>query len=305
MQQGRYNSVPMPTPADLCDRIETRLPHEITAAFSRLFQSKHLYQSESVDMAFIEQDLDNVDRQTVAAVRVYIDPLRNGRWMPTQPELRRAPFVREPNPPNRYLWFETATAKLFCQACDRVEAFNAEFIEDLTARSGYDSRTSQTIQVFAFTFVCQSCKDVPEAFLVRRAGNKLTLCGRAPIEHVSAPSYIPKNQQRSFADSIVAFQSGQVLPALFMLRVTIEQFVRERSTVPIDTPEALTVAFDSYMASLPEAFRSTFPSLPDLYSKLSIALHKADASVELFDTSRLAIEKHFDARRLFELPGTA
>jgi hypothetical protein len=277
------------------------MPLEVSAAFGRLLQSKHLYQSELVDTSFVEKELENVDRQTVAAVRAYVDPLLKDRWMPSQPEMRRAPFIREPNVPNRLLWFETGTAKLFCETCDRIEAFNPLIIEDITAQSGYEARPPQTIQVFASTFLCQSCKAVPEAFLVRRVGMKLTLCGRAPMEHVGAPSYIPKNQQRYFSGAIVAFQAGQVLPALFMLRTTIEQFVREQSGKPVNTPEALAAAFDSYMKSLPEAFRSTFPSLSDWYARLSIALHSADASSELFDTSRFAIEKHFDARRIFEL----
>jgi hypothetical protein len=140
--------------------------------------------------------------------------------------------------------------------------------------------------------------------LVRRVNLKLTLCGRAPMEHVGVPAFIPKNQQRHFADAIVAYQAGQVLPALFMLRTTIEQFVRSQYGKPAESPEALGSAFDCYMSSLPEAFRSTFPSLPDLYMKLSVALHSADASVPLFDSARAAIEQHFDARRLFGLPNT-
>jgi hypothetical protein len=291
----------MSSAGELVGAITKQMRLEVSAAFGRLIQTKHLYQTETVDMSFIETDLGKVDQHTAAAVRAPVRPLRDGRWIPRQPDNPRVPPIGGIDALTTFLWFDTGTAKLFCQTCDRIEAFNPLLIEDLTAKSGYEAESTKTIQVFAFIFLCQSCKLVPEVFLVRRVNLKLTSSGRAPIEHVSVPSFIPKTQQRYFADAVVAFQSGQVLPSLFMLRTIIEQFVRERYGKPADTPEALTAAFDSYMSSLPEAFRSTFPSFPDLYAKLSIALHSADASSELFNAASAAIAKHFDARRLFEL----
>jgi hypothetical protein len=277
------------------------MPLQVSAAFSQLIQSKHLYQSETVDMSFIETELAKTSPQTAAVIRGRLCPLRDGPWIPSEPPGRNVPFVGHIDSVTNSLWFTTGTAKLFCESCDRVEAFNPILIEDLTERSGCELRTPKTIQVFAFAFLCQSCKAIPEFFLIRRVNLKLTMSGRVPMEHVAVPNVIPKNQQRYFSGAIVAFQAGQVLPALFMLRTTIEQFVRERSGIPVETPEALAAAFSNYMESLPLAFRSTFPSLPDLYMKLSIALHSADVSSDLFNIARAEIERHFDARRIFEL----
>jgi len=292
----------MLTPAELFTTIRKRLPLEVSKAFSQLIQRKHLYQSEIVDTSYIDTEFAKVDKHVAAAVRHPIDPLLKGPWLPSQPSGSNVPPIGHIDSITQHLSFPTNTAKLFCETCDRVEAFNPLLIEDITERSGYESRPPKLIQVFAFSFLCQSCKLVPEVFLVRRVNLKLTLCGRAPMEHVYVPTVIPKNQQRHFSDAMVAFQAGQILPGLFMLRTTIEQFVRERYGKPVDTREQLNLAFDSYMASLPETFRSTFPSLPDLYTKLSLSLHAADASADFFNLSRNAIEKHFDARRIYDLP---
>jgi hypothetical protein len=273
----------------------------VSAAISRLIQSKHLYQSETVDMSFIDTELAKSSLQTVAVVRERVGPLRDGPWIPSEPPGRNVPFVGHIDSVTNNLWFTAGTAKLFCGSCDRVEAFNPVLVEDLTARSGYEPRKPKTIQVFAFSFLCQSCKSVPEFFLIRRVNLKLTMSGRVPMEHVDVPKVIPKKQQHHFSGAIIAFQAGQVLPGLFMLRTTIEQFVRERYGKPVETPDELTAAFGNYMESLPPAFRSTFPSLPDLYMKLSIALHSADASSDLFNTAQAEIARHFEARRLFEL----
>jgi len=294
------------SPGVIADRMKKDLATEVGEAFARLLQTKHLYQSEVVRTDFIEATLKNVDSQSAAAVRGGVHPHRDGRWMPAPPKDQNTPPVGDIDAQFKYLWFRLGTVKLFCTKCKRVEPYNPVFIQDTTERAGYVGALPQMVQVFTLALLCQSCKGIPEVFLVRRAYLKLTLCGRAPMEHVPTPSFLPKNQQRHFADAILAYNADQVLPALFMLRTTIEQFVREQYGKPVDTPEALTAAFDAYMASLPQAFRSTFPSLPDLYMKISVALHAADASAELFQAAREAIERHFDARRLFGLvSGTA
>lgn len=46
---------------------------------------------------------------------------------------------------------------------------------------------------------------------------------------------------------------------------------------------------------------SRFPSLSDLYGKLSDAIHAAEASNTLFEGALKDIEEHFEARRLFKL----
>jgi hypothetical protein len=294
------------TPSFLAGEAKDRLAREVSIAFVRLLQTKHLYQSETVDTSSIEATLQKVDGETAAAVRGAVHPLRDGRWMPPPPDPSRVPPVGNIDDRFKYLWFRIGTVKLFCKTCKRVEPYNPVLAEDTTARSGYSGGPPRTIQVFTFSFLCQSCKEVPEVFVVRRHNLKLTLCGRAPMEHVPTPSFLPKNQQSHFADAIVAYNAGQILPALFMLRTTIEQFVREQYGHEARTPEELGSAFDAYMASLPAAFRSTFPSLKDLYARLSVALHSADASESLFESARAAIERHFDARRLFQLSaGTA
>jgi hypothetical protein len=55
------------------------------------------------------------------------------------------------------------------------------------------------------------------------------------------------------------------------------------------------------MSTLPEDFRAHFPSLRDIYGVLSDAMHKADASPEIFNKAKADIEMHFDARRLRRL----
>jgi hypothetical protein len=154
------------------------------------------------------------------------------------------------------------------------------------------------VQSFVLSFLCQGCKLIPEVFLVRRVGAKLTLCGRSPIEHVEIQKFLPASARHYLASAMVARQSGQTLAGLFLLRTFIEQWLRLAGA----THQYADQVIDWYMSTLPEDFRQHYPSLRDIYGALSDAIHKADASAELFDKARTDIETHFDARRLRKLP---
>ena len=134
--------------------------------------------------------------------------------------------------------------------------------------------------------------------MVRRTGSKLTLSGRTPMERVDVPKYIPKELWEYYSGAVVAHQSGYTLAGNFMLRVLIEQWVRSCDT---GKREAVVDHLEHYLTLLPDDFKSQFPSLSDVYSKLSADIHSAIGSVETFEACRKDIDKHFDAIRLTEI----
>ena len=119
------------------------------------------------------------------------------------------------SPSSEYMFFEPPDIKLFCSRCDRVEAFNlvsaGDFINDWRR---YGNRPvdaeNAAIQVFCLAYLCQSCKGVPEVFLVRRERQRLMLSGRTPIEHVTVPARL-KTVKRFYRGAVVAHQSGETL----------------------------------------------------------------------------------------------
>jgi hypothetical protein len=52
---------------------------------------------------------------------------------------------------------------------------------------------------------------------------------------------------------------------------------------------------------LPLEFRSRFPSLCEVYGKLSEAMHAANADAKLFEESCAKVVDHFDARRVYKV----
>src|SRR5450756_1811318 len=100
----------------------------------------------------------------------------------------------------------------------------------------------------------------------------------------------------------VAYQSGQELAALFLLRTFItfiEQFARRQTGSTTLRGEDL---MGKYMEPLPGELNTGFPSLRKLYEEISAALHEADPTKAPFQQKKREVDRHFDARRLLEVP---
>jgi hypothetical protein len=185
--------------------------------------------------------------------------------------------------------------KLFCSSCDREEPFNPVDGKDEASQVDTNGIINQ---IFVLSFQCQSCKGMPEVFMVKRKDWKLTLTGRCPMEKVQVPKYIPKLHANYYSDAVIAFNSGQTLAGLFLLRTFIEQYaIRVTGKTDLLADQII----DLYMNGLPEDFKKRFPSLRKIYGDLSDAIHKANASDELFKQSLSDIDAHFDAKRLYKL----
>lgn len=274
------------------------IPRRVEAAFRELLESKHLYQSVQVDLSTAGVEaIEKASSHTKFALAQEWSTLHQANWIAQDPK----------SPPDAIplfnnISFRPLDIKTFCTTCDRIEAFNLESSENFLARwrainVDLTGRSGHTVQIFVLSYLCQSCKSIPEVFLIRREGPKLTLSGRTPIEHVEVPRIIPKNVARFYSGAIVAHQSGQTLAGNFLLRTLLEQFANTKAVDPKTADDSI----DQYMSSLPEDFNARFPSFRELYSVLSVDLHSAKGSPDVFEDTRAKIVKHFEARQVFEL----
>lgn len=261
----------------------------IRKAVRTLLEEKHLYQS-------IEVPVDtHVAKHTVKnehqwpAMDLVTSRIANWDWHAT--DTRDAhPYTAS----STTLTWTPPDAKVYCPSCKRVEAFNLSSCLNLLNTDGYVR--DQAEQAYAISYQCQSCKGVPQTFLVRRIGARMTLSGRIPMEQVVVPKAIPQAVASYYSGAVVAHQSGQTLAGLFMLRTLCEQWARMYSVDP-HADKAIT----AYMDSLPDDFKSRFPSLRKIYEDLSERLHAAKPDTTLFASVVDDLNLHFDARALFRL----
>ena len=310
------------------------LAQAIKNAFYELLSKRHLYQSVEVSLTLmndhVEAEAEKAFEEMASAlsspgVRAYGSPehARKSTLIAGKNTIEKASgTIWEVRPsdtifgtPERPLmdhvvYFDLPTIHTICPVCEREWPFNPirlthpDKIID-SERIAHDIPNG--VQVFACAYQCQSCKSEPLIFLIRRRGTKLTLAGRSIMEMVVAPAFLPKHLRKHYSDAIIAFNAGQILPALFMLRVVIEQFWRElqKRGVLIVEKSSARLPVDrlgaAYNAALPADFKEHFPSLPKLYEEISRRLHNADADADMFQSAHHDLIQHFDARRLRKL----
>ena len=274
----------------------------VQEAVRQLLEQKHLYQSVEVEVLRVSEEFQKRVPQNLSHTLSYMKGADLWPWIVHDTDSFQAMVSNLTQQPDRpTITWHLPDVKLFCKTCDRLEPFNGLVGSNVLNRSspsaGGAYHKGKLNQVYCLSYLCQSCKGLPEVFLVRRQATRLSLAGRTPIEHVQVPKSIPRELAAYYSDAQVAYQSGQALAALFMLRTICEQWTR-RFADPEDRADA---ALDKYMDSLPADFKARFPSLRTIYGDLSIALHAANASSELYETCRTNIEEHFAARALFKL----
>jgi hypothetical protein len=295
-------------------KIEPYLASFIENGFKELIELKHLYQNLNIKTPSQEFVLKEIKDLLAGSTdpssglnetsELIISLLSIIEWKVIDPYRSNAGYILAGH--GNYeeivnLRFSLQTVKLFCGICKRTEPYNFQQGQDLLANTrGLNLHThSVSEQVFSLVYQCQACKGRPEIFLVRRLRNKLTLSGRDPMEQFELPSYLPKGQRKYLSDSFIAFNSGQVLAGIFLMRTFIEQYVRNVSSNPNN--QNIEALFSEYLSEFPEDFRQRFPSLYAIYTKLSEDIHEAKGSEVLYRSAIDDIYKHFDAKRLYDL----
>jgi hypothetical protein len=160
------------SPDEAVEHLKREFEGRITQTLKSLLETKHLYQSITIE----SMDLLNIYRKRVIEYTNWVEPSFKKsiqtNWFPIS-----KPFS---NPESERLFkirFQTPDVKLFCKIRDRIEAFSSiSSVDVLLPDSSENPPTlsGQIVQVFVLSFLGQSCKSVPEVFLVRRQGLKLT-----------------------------------------------------------------------------------------------------------------------------------
>lgn len=281
-------------------KFDEKVAAAVSNHIKQLLETKHLYQSVVVSAEEIAKGLLIPEGHVKDKVAVRAALAKGWTWHTDHFALsgRTLPAMAfaDRQPPH----WTVPDLTLYCTHCGKPQPFNP-LDSTLLLRSehewGINERGAQH-QVYSLTYLCQGCKRIPEVFLVTRKGLKFTLTGRSVLEHVHVASEIPKRIEEWYSGAVVARQSGQVLAGLFMLRVCCEQWARAYAT----PGEKTDVAIEKYMQLLPKDFKARFPSLKEMYEKLSAAIHAAKADEELFASTLAGLSKHFLARKLFDLP---
>lgn len=288
----------------------------IEDAFRTLLENKHLYQSVEISTSGFAQYIDREAQREISLQAVampgrgfYVSSSRSKEQILEDCRKKAVEGLRNVQCQMKFnetplqtgsFGISVPTIKAVCQnlGCGGLWPHNA--CPDPSWFIPSESMPSGLQQIFVLRYQCQACKKEPVTFLVKRDGQKLTLTGRSPMEAVDVPNYVPKPTRKYYKGAVIAFNSGAILPAIFMLRTMIEQYMR--ATVNAGkkkkTGDELT---DAYASSLDPDFNRRCQSLKPVYTTLSEAIHAAiDDKPDVFEQERAKILSHFEAKEVFE-----
>lgn len=295
---------------------------QVQKALVELFETKELYQSVAVDLAPIEKVVALMMKaKPITGESRFSEMTRQNNNRALREKYSKAlKFFSETNwqfdtetYPQRNpshnggagpVFFRTPTIKVSCNFCNSVlPAHNSGYPDErdkvYSTQLGR-SKTGALMQVFAFPFVCQSCKKHPIVYMVTRRGLKLVLTGRSEFPKLAVLSSIPAKEMDYFEKAVISESAGFTLAGLFYLRVFIEQYLRRVTAAKgRKTCEELG---ELYRPLLHDDFpRTSFKSLDRIYDEISEKIHEADPSSELFMRSKNEIERHFKQLELLPL----
>ena len=288
----REQAMPIELNRELLEVEEKEL---IEASIQELLSTKHLYQNVTIDFTPAVKD---------RAQQIWAASALNRSASSFEEVLNNLVFQT-----NQHLWFINHEAgrggvqiavppvRTLCSICKTAEPFNpygADFARTIFTDARHE-------QMFCLTLQCQGCRRKIIVFLISRVGNKIQLTGRSEIERVVVPPFIINAVRKFYSDAVIAYHAGQHLAGVFLLRTVIERFMRLVTKTKDEERLTGDELCGKYAETLPKNFREQFPSMKEIYEELSGAMHSADAGPELFKSQRHAIERHFDALRLFNL----
>jgi hypothetical protein len=280
----------------------------VEEAFKKLLSEKHLYQSITLDLAAIKKNADKQEMtpwlpgssRDMPSKHQLIEEGKKelkGSWIPETTSFRLDPDAVLDEQLHAAVKFRVPSIMTYCEPCGAAWPHNpTENIVPIGARQN---------QCFVFEYLCQNCQGALVRFQIHREGLKLCLTGRDPIEVLPTPKELPKAMSKYFSTAHVAHTAGQTLAGIFLLRTFVEQYWRslpEVKKVTDKQPKATGDEMgDAYQRTLPDDFKHRFPSLKDIYSRLSEAMHAASDDAAIFEDCGQKIVEHFEARRLFKM----
>lgn len=288
--------IPRDTLFDFLRHVEEVIAKEISIAFKSVLENKHLYQNFDIKIPNLEGITKtyagvvnflatNVKEESSKILSRIWDDINNTQDLTLGAD-------------RNTIYYRLPTVKIYCVNCKRIEPFNPIKSFDLLRIHQDPLYLIHSEQLFILIYQCQSCKKLPEVFLIRRKGWKLNIAGRSPIETIQTKADIPKEFATYISNAKLAFNSGQTLAGLFFLRVFIEQYTNKvigEKSLMVDE------IIKKYMEGLPNDFKERQPSLAKTYEDLSAAIHNADSNEELFSKSLDDIERHFEAKRIYKV----
>jgi hypothetical protein len=296
---------------------ERTVRRAVETSFKSLFETKNLYQKETVDLSSLEteiaRDAPSLKEEALSSLRreALLRPWRvsthhQGDDRSTAEILGLANLGCDPlgtPDEDRTLYFFAPGVRLTCGKCEDKTTFEALHCSGEGNRFGAPYprvRGDKREQVFLFYYRCVSCRDFIHSILALRQGLRIHLCGVAPRRQLATPLQIGGKLQQIADDAHNAVLEGDLFAGLYHLRTLIEHYIKGRLDIKLTEQIRGEELVARYNASLAEPLKAAIPSLAPAYEELSKCLHSRSGVAADFERIEGAVRHHIEAVRTLE-----
>lgn len=287
----------------------------VNASLRNLFENYHLYQSFELDFNWTKEKEAFLKSKLKAEWANHIPPncrnlgqdqyvdFKYKEMVEFETELRGSPWTIviskdrtcQATSPHRLIIAPNININCCNCGCSHPTTFSLGDDDTISSSTEFNIKNNDGMphQVFTILYRCKSCETETYVFMLTRNGAKLKISGRSEIERVILPKSIPKKEACFIRDAIIAHNTGNHLPASFMLRCFIEQYLRRiTNAVGKDMIDDLT---EKYSNLLHDEFpRSRIGKFKSIYGEISESIHEGDRNSNKFDSYLEDIYAHFD-----------
>lgn len=199
----------------------------VSKALQELFEEKLLYQSVTLDLTPINQEISRIkmslpsdEEMMRGKFQAYRDKIISSPWnffsefnsrSGKRAVLREQviPWEKDISEAEKPLFsFLIPTIRVACKFCkDALTAHNSGFPGDKVLYTNFSKKSEGKIcEVFTFPFECQACKKEPLFYLVRRDNLKFTITGRSHFPKIEIQKSLPEEEASYFRDAIIGYK---------------------------------------------------------------------------------------------------
>lgn len=290
--------------------IEMLFQEAIGSALTDLLAHKGLYQNVDLDLSRID---DYVRKIGSSAIEEFEAEFSRRPWVPVSPGLTKENRMRaeffcgvgdsplSASSSELKLPFPMPGFKGRCENCRDDHSFTSVGVLWADGFLDYFPRMSErTEQLFNFHYNCSICKDNIVAFLIKRVGLRLSLCGRTERPQLDVPKVVPKKLRPILADAIGAVSENDVFAGFYHLRTFCEHYMKSCLDLKVEERISGEELCAKYNASLDNRMSSGLPSVSSIYEVSSKFMHSRAGDRGDFGALLHQVEGHLKAKELFK-----
>lgn len=291
-------------------QFELTCQQAICEALVEIMQSKGIYQNLSINSSFIFPFSNGFefDTKDEIAFPKLVKEFNSRPWAPVSrakgnksnmPAYKGTTQILETPIEEMYIKFYLPEIEAYCKSCKKVTVHLSMIESSFDGRDNLFPKSDTMEQILIPYYNCGVCYNDVVVYLIKRKGNKITICGRTERLKYQVDKIIPVEFKEIVEDALSAVNENDLYAGFYHLRTFLEHYMKEILQIPFEEQKRGDELVKMYNESLNNKFLSSTISFSVIYDRLSFYLHSRNGEPTDFFKFLEDIYNHLKAKELF------